>query len=380
MTHHPARPVDMKIQIANSGPRLKRLLPRFRKLRMAVIGDAMLDRYVWGHANRLSPEAPVPVVEYHSQQDFPGGACNVAANIAALGARVEAFGVVGGKGTEHGRKAGKILPDEAGAALHVRLREAAIGDRGILPVLARITTLKTRVIARNHHIVRIDHESRDPLSAKTEDLLFRMLVRVLKDMDALILSDYDKGLLADGFADRLLHAAHQTKIPVYVKPKSSHPRPLAYKGARLLVCNSKEAAQYVGRALPDEKSFHQASEALLGHFGCAAVVITRGPQGMTVFEEGWSRPLHIHARNFEVTYARVGKHGLEGDSTGRQVFDVTGAGDTVLSVLSLALAAGASLPEAALLANMAAGVVVGKLGTASVSPEELAGALDEINA
>ena len=179
----------------------------------------------------------------------------------------------------------------------------------------------------------------------------------------------------------MLHAAHQTKVPVYVnvKPKSSPLRPLAYKGACLLVCNAKEAAHYFGRALPDENSFHQASEGLLGYFGCAAVVITRGAQGMTIFEEGWSRPVHIHARNFEVTYARVGKHGVEQGSTGRQVFDVTGAGDTVLSVLSLALAAGANLPEAALLANTAAGVVVGKLGTATVTPAELAAALDEIH-
>jgi D-beta-D-heptose 7-phosphate kinase/D-beta-D-heptose 1-phosphate adenosyltransferase len=365
----------MTSELASSVPRLKRLLTRFRKLRLAVLGDMMLDRYVWGQANRLSPEAAVPVVEYESQQDFPGGACNVAANIASLGARVEALGVVGGEKRAGARK---ILPDEAGAALQACLRMAGIGDRGMLSVPNRMTTLKTRIIARNHHVVRIDHERRDPLSPGTEDSLFRLLVGVLKDSDGLILSDYDKGLLADEFADRVLNAAHRTKVPVYVKPKSSHPRSLAYKGARLLVCNAKEAAHYVGRALPDEKSFDQASEGLLAHFGCAAVVITRGSQGMTILEEGWPRPLHILARNFEVTYARVGKHGVEQGSTGRQVFDVTGAGDTVLSVLSLALAAGANLQEAALLANTAAGVVVGKLGTATVTAAELAAALEEI--
>lgn len=371
----------MTSELASSVPRLKRLLPRFRKLRMAVLGDAMLDRYVWGHANRLSPEAPVPVVEVgaDSQQDFPGGACNVAANIDALEAHVEAFGVLGGKkDAGRGKKAVRILPDEAGAALRACLREAGIGDRGILAVPNRVTTLKTRIIARNHHVVRIDQECRDPLPAAAEDSLFRSLIAVLKDSDGLILSDYDKGLASDAFVDRVLHAAHQAKVPVYVKPKSSHPRPLAYKGARLLVCNAKEAARYVDRALLDEKSFHQASKSLLGHFGCAAVVITRGALGMTVFEEGWPRPLHIRARNFEVTYARVGKHGIERDSAGRQVFDVTGAGDTVLSVLSLALAAGANLPDAALLANTGAGVVVGKLGTATVTPAELAAALEEI--
>src|SRR5262249_23946680 len=130
----------MTSELASSVPRLKRLLPRFRKLRMAVLGDAMLDRYVWGHANRLSPEAPVPVVEYDSEQDLPGGASNVAANIAALGARVETFGVVGG---EKKQPAGKILRDEAGAALHACLREAGVDDQGVVADPDRVTTLKT---------------------------------------------------------------------------------------------------------------------------------------------------------------------------------------------------------------------------------------------
>ena len=133
----------MTSELASSIPRLKRLLPHFRKLRMAVLGDAMLDRYVWGHANRLSPEAAVPVVDYVSEQDVAGGACNVAANLAAFGARVEAFGVVGGK---KGQPAGKILPDEAGAALHACLREAGIGGGGVVADADRVTTLKTRIM------------------------------------------------------------------------------------------------------------------------------------------------------------------------------------------------------------------------------------------
>lgn len=366
----------MKSELTSSIPRLQRLLPRFRKLRVGVLGDVMLDRYVWGNANRLSPEVPVPVVEYDSQQDFPGGACNVAANLAALGAKVQPFGVVGGKKAPgRGEKRGKILPDEAGVALHSWLERAGIDGQGILAEQDRITTLKTRIIARRHQIVRIDHERRDAVSSQTEEKLFRLLLVALKKLDGLILSDYDKGLLSEVFADRVLHAAHQLKVPVFVKPKTS--RLFAYRGARVIVCNAKEAARYSGRDLSDERSFDEAGRALLAHFGCAAVVITRTEQGMSVFEEASPRHLHIPAMSFEVTYARVGQFGIEHGSSGRQVFDVTGAGDTVLSALALALAAGATLPEAALLASTAAGVVVGKLGTATVTPHELGAALNE---
>jgi D-beta-D-heptose 7-phosphate kinase/D-beta-D-heptose 1-phosphate adenosyltransferase len=338
----------------------------------------MLDRYVWGEATRLSPEAAVPVVNYMSQQDCPGGAGNVAMNIAALGGHVEVFGVVGGLPDAKARagKSKKVSPDEAGAALHACLRKADMAVGGILADADRVTTIKTRIIARHQQIVRIDRERRDALSPQTEERLFRLLVTALKNLDALVLSDYDKGLLGDDFTDRALHAAHQSKVPVFVKPKSSRRRP--YNGARAVVCNAKEAAEYVGYALPDEKSVIEAGRALLGYFAAAAVVITRGKQGMTIFEEVSPRHLHIPATSFEVTYARIGQPGVEPGATGRQVFDVTGAGDTVLSALALAIAAGANLPEAAMLANTAAGVVVGKLGTATASPEELSAALAEV--
>jgi D-beta-D-heptose 7-phosphate kinase/D-beta-D-heptose 1-phosphate adenosyltransferase len=184
-------------------------------------------------------------------------------------------------------------------------------------------------------------------------------------------------LINDGFADRVLSACHQNKVPVFVKPKTS--RLYAYRGARAIVCNAKEAGFFVTRALSGEKSVEEAGRALLPHFGCAAVVLTRGEHGMSIFEEASPRHLHIPATSFEVTYERVGQSGIERGSTGRQVFDVTGAGDTVLSVLSLAVAAGATIPEAALLANTAAGVVVGKLGTAGLSRKELEAALREVH-
>ena len=352
----------MSFAIADSVPRLKRLLPRLRGLRAGVFGDLMLDRYLWGTATRLSPEAAVPVVDFVEQSECLGGAGNVAANLAALGARVEIFGVAG--------------RDEPGAALRKCLRAAGIAERGVIADPRRVTTVKTRIIARHQQVVRVDHERREPLRAETEEALVRHLLSALRRLDVLVLSDYDKGLITDALADRVLGACHRLKVPVLVKPKTS--RLYAYRGARAIVCNAKEAGFFVTRSLADEKALEEAGRQLLAHFGCAAVVITRGEKGMSVFEEAALRHVHVPATSFEVTYARVGQPGIERSATGRQVFDVTGAGDTVLAVLSLAAAAGATLPDAAVLANTAAGVVVGKLGTATVSPKELAAALDDL--
>ena len=350
-----------------SAANLKKIVPRIREKRIGVLGDVMLDRYLWGTASRLSPEAAVPIVDFAEQSECLGGAGNVAVNIASLGAHVEMFGVVGGQGSGD---------DEAGTALRGCLRAAKIGDKGVLADKSRVTTVKTRVIARHQQIVRIDRERRDPLATPVQEKLLRVLLAAAKKLDALVLSDYDKGLINDELAERVLSACHKLNVPVFVKPKTS--RLYAYRGARAIVCNAKEAGFFVTRSLGDEKSFEDAGRALLAHFGCAAVVITRGEKGMSIFEESSPRHLTIPATSFEVTYARVGQAGIERGATGRQVFDVTGAGDTVLSVLTAAVAAGASLPDAAVLANTAAGVVVGKLGTASVTPEELTHALDEL--
>ena len=268
------------------------------------------------------------MVDFVEQSECLGGAGNVAANLATLGARVEAFGLIG--------------EDEPGAALRGCFRDAGIVDKGIVADRSRITTVKTRVIARHQQIVRIDHERRDAVAAPVEEKLFRQLLKGLNKLDGLVLSDYDKGLITDAFADRVLSACHRLKVPVFVKPKTS--RLYAYRGARVIVCNAKEAGFFVTRSLQDEKSFEEAGRALLAHFGCGAVVITRGEKGLSVFEESALRHITIPATSFEVTYARVGQPGVERGTTGRQVFDVTGAGDTVLSVLSLAVAAGMDRP------------------------------------
>ncbi|HEY4907704.1 MAG TPA: PfkB family carbohydrate kinase [Candidatus Acidoferrum sp.] len=354
--------------IAQSVARLKRLVSRLRGKRIGVVGDLMLDRYLWGTASRLSPEAAVPVVDFVEQSQCLGGAGNVAANLAALGASVEMFGVVG---------AGKAPADEPGESLRKDLRAANISDKGVIADARRITSVKTRIIARHQHIVRVDRERREALHPDTQGRLLRALSASLQKLDALILSDYDKGIITDDFADKVLGGAHKLKVPVFIGPKRS--KLYAYRGAKAIVCNAKEAGQFLGQTLSDEKSFDDAGRKLLSHFGCEAVLITRGEKGMSLFEESSPKPLHIPATSFEVTYERVGKSGIDRGSNGRQVFDVTGAGDTVLSVLALASAAGAPLPDAARLANAAAGVVVGKLGTSSVAPDELLHLLTELS-
>jgi D-beta-D-heptose 7-phosphate kinase/D-beta-D-heptose 1-phosphate adenosyltransferase len=346
-------------------PRLQRLIPRLRGRRIGVLGDLMLDRYLWGHASKLSPEAPVPVVDFAQQTECLGGAGNVAANLAALGARVEALGVIGSDKSS-----------EAGRIVRSLLRDANIGEGGVVADATRVTTVKTRIIARHQHIVRIDQERADPLRGPTAERLLRTVIASAKTLDALIVSDYQKGVLSDDLVDRVLSACHKLKVPVFVSPKRS--RLYALRGAKAIVCNVHEAEVFVTHPLENQKAIEEAGRQLLAHFGCGAVLITRGRDGMSLFEEGEPRHLDIPATNFEVTYARIGQPGVERGSLGRQVFDVTGASDTVLSVFTLAAAAGASLPDAALLANIAAGVVVGKLGTATVSPKELQNTIEDL--
>ena len=296
---------------------LKRLVGRLRGCRIGIVGDFMLDRYVWGTATRLSPEAAVPVVDFVSQTDCLGGAGNVAANLAALGARVTPFGVTGN--------------DEAARGMRATLLAMGMSDKGILADPRRLTTMKTRVIARHQQVVRVDREERRPLPRALEQSLIARIKASLPRLDALVVSDYDKGVVTDALADRVLDECRRRGLPALVKPKTS--RLFAYRGATAIVCNKKEAGFFVTRDLADEKSIEEAGRQLLAHFGCAAIVITLGEKGMSLFEEAKPRHLHIPATSFEVSYARVGLPGVEGSATGRQVFDVTGAGDTVLSVL-----------------------------------------------
>jgi D-beta-D-heptose 7-phosphate kinase/D-beta-D-heptose 1-phosphate adenosyltransferase len=321
----------------------------------------MLDRYLLGAASRLSPEAAVPVVDFVEESDCLGGAGNVAANLSALGARVSCFGAAG--------------TDATALRLRRLLRDTGIDDRDLLGDGSRKTTLKTRVIARHQQIVRVDRETRAPLSRALEEKLIRKIIVGLRRLDALVVSDYDKGVVSEELVSRVLGACKRLGIPVLVKPKWS--MLATYPGATVIVLNRAEASFLVTRPLDDEESVRQAGQQLLKKFRCQAVVVTRGQQGLNVFEPGESRGYHVSATNRDVPFGLGVDRRQAAHTAGRQVFDVTGAGDTVLATLALAVAAGASIREAAVLGNAAAGVVVGKLGTGTVSPAELLAAIQE---
>ena len=346
----------------NDNGKLRRFAKGLRGRRIGVAGDFMLDRYVWGSATRLSPEAPVPVVDFLNESQVLGGAGNVATNLATLGATVVPFSVVG--------------EDEEGRAIRSGLRASGMDTKGVAADRSRITTIKTRIVARHQQIVRVDRERREPLSRALEDRLVRAIKAALPRLEALVVSDYDKGVVTDSLADRVLTECHRSGVPALVKPKTS--RLFAYRGASLIVCNAREAGFFVTRSLDDDESVEHAGRALLAHFGCSAVVITRGSEGLDVFEDTSPKRFHVAATSSEISYARVGQAGVDRSAHGRQVFDVTGAGDTVLSVLALAVAARVPLREAAILANAGAGVVVGKLGTSTITPGELFAAVRDL--
>jgi rfaE bifunctional protein kinase chain/domain len=342
--------------------KLKKLAKALRGRRIAVVGDFMLDRYMWGTATRISPEAPVPVVDFLNESQVLGGAGNVSANLAALGATVFPFGVIG--------------EDEAGSAIRACLDTAGIATKGVVADKSRITTIKTRVVALHHQIVRVDRERRGPLSRALEESLIRRIKVALAKLDALVISDYDKGVVSDPLTDRVLTECHRRGVPVLVKPKTS--RLYAYRGATVIVCNAKEAGFFDTRSLDDDESVAQAGQALLAKFGCSAVVITRGLKGLNVFEETSPEGFHVPALSSEISYERLGQAATDRTTHGRQVFDVTGAGDTVLSVLALGVAARIPIRDAAVLANAGASVIVGKLGTSTITPDELFAAVRDL--
>ena len=308
---------------------MKLTIPRFDLAKVLVIGDIMLDRYWHGATTRISPEAPVPVVKVGQIEDRPGGAGNVALNIASLGAPAWVIGATG--------------DDEAADALQTRLESVGIYcDFARLPGVPTIT--KLRVISQNQQLIRLDHE--DEFVGLSPDVIEEKAVELMKNVGALVLSDYNKGTLQG--CQQLILTARTHNIPVLVDPKGSFFD--RYRGASVITPNLKEFEAVVGPCR-NETELVQKGQALMTKLELGALLITRSEHGMTLLCPG-EPEAHFPAR-------------------AREVFDVTGAGDTVISVLAAALAAGTPLPEAAALANIAAGIVVAKLGTASVSMPEL---------
>ncbi len=322
--------------------RVRQLLDNLRQRRVLVVGDVMLDQFIYGRVNRISPEAPVPVLEFQREISMPGGAANVARNLTTLGSQVSLLSVIG--------------HDEAEAKLVNLLKENRIDSDHLLIDKQRHTSIKTRIIAHQQQVVRVDRETQEELpAAQTQALLDRCL-KQLPRVDAVIVGDYGKGVVTQPLLDELKRHCRERGVWLSLDPKPVHQ--LNLRGLSLITPNRKEAFELAG--VPDGKRAAEplrdakllaVADKLLNELQPALLLITLGDQGMLMCQRGHA-PFHI-------------------PTVAQEVFDVSGAGDTVVGSFTLAIAAGASPIEAAIFSNHAAGVVVGKIGTATVSPEEL---------
>jgi D-beta-D-heptose 7-phosphate kinase/D-beta-D-heptose 1-phosphate adenosyltransferase len=314
-------------------------LGRMARSSVLVVGDVMLDEYVWGEVARISPEAPIPVVDVKTRSRAAGGAANAAACVAALGARATLVGVVG--------------EDPEGQVLASMLKGGSV-DARLVPS-SRPTTVKTRIIARSQQVVRVDSEDRTPLDPGVESQILDGVRSALGGADAVVISDYAKGLVSPAVASAVIEAARQASTPVVVDPKGSDFA--KYRGAAVITPNVSEARQAAGIQDEDGADLSEVAERLRAVVGDSALLITRGGEGMSLFTDSSPR--------------------IDIPASSRDVYDPTGAGDAVVAAVGLAVAQGISLPVAAELSNAAGGVVVEKLGTAVVSREELEGAVEE---
>lgn len=317
------------------------VLDRFSELNVVCIGDLMLDRFVYGDASRISPEAPIPVVRQSRVLETLGGVGNAARNLRELGANVTMIAVAG--------------VDMAASDVRERMSEAGMSDAHIFADPNRRTSEKIRIIARQQQMLRLDAEDTDAISAELETRVCAGVTEALANAHAVILSDYGKGVLTGAVISHIIQTAKSLNIPVLVDPKGSDYT--IYKGATLVTPNMAELSLATGyKPKEGDMGFVEAARALAQKCALDAVVVTRSKDGMSVIETGEDAVTHLPAQ-------------------AREVYDVSGAGDTVIAVLALGLAAGLSLPEAAVLANAAGGVVVAKLGTATLNRHELATAL-----
>jgi D-beta-D-heptose 7-phosphate kinase/D-beta-D-heptose 1-phosphate adenosyltransferase len=325
-----------------SASRARQILAAATKARVLVVGDVMLDQFIWGGVSRISPEAPVPVVDFQRESFMPGGAANVARNLVSLETPAELFGAIGN--------------DDAARKLLKLLGEQHIGCTGLVKNSARHTSIKTRIVAHQQQVVRIDRETRGALDAKTTEKLLAEFKTKLAKADAVIVGDYGKGVVTQPLLNEIKSLCHERGVWLSLDPKPVHH--LNLSNLSLITPNRKEAFELAD--LPDEtknenpfadKNLMLVAERLLKELNPALLLITLGELGMLLCQRG-QKPFHI-------------------PTVAQEVFDVSGAGDTVIASFTLAIAAGASPVEAAILSNHAAGIVVGKVGTATTTPEEL---------
>jgi rfaE bifunctional protein kinase chain/domain len=322
--------------------RLAKIARQFRGRTIGVLGDYMFDELLRGEATRISPEAPVPVVlmgQPHEGEGFPGGAGNVAANIASLGGRPIPFGVIGW--------------DESGKRLLSLLEKRHIHCDALLRERGRVTPRKVRIVAHQHQLLRLDFEKSAEMSPRTANMLARRILQWIPRLDALIISDYRKGTVTTRLCDEVISAGWKKGLPIFVDPKPEQPQ--ICRGATIVTPNLHEAEAMLGRPMRTRQELLAGGQRLLAELGCTHLLITRGSDGMMLFNQAGA------------------PHDIPGIP--RPVYDVTGAGDTVIAVLALACSSGAQMEDAARLANLAGGCVVLKFGTAEITPRELTDAI-----
>jgi rfaE bifunctional protein kinase chain/domain len=320
--------------------RLKDIVEKLADVKVLVVGDLMLDRYWWGDVTRISPEAPVPVVRLRKDTYAAGGAANVAANVAGLGAAAYLVGTIGA--------------DLEGELFTGLIENLWISTEHLIKTVDRRTTVKTRIIAHSQQVVRVDREETGPLAESTENALWEQVSRLLPEVDVVIVSDYAKGTLTEGLVARLITEAKELSKPVLIDPKGKDYS--KYRGASLMTPNRREAAEACHLESETQNLVEVAGKSLLLELALNAVLITQGEDGMTLFCED-TAPLHLEAM-------------------AQEIFDVTGAGDTVIACIGAALGAGADYREAAVMANLGASLVIQHVGTTFVSAERLIKAIE----
>lgn len=319
--------------------RLTQIIEQFKGKKVLVIGDLMLDEYIWGKVRRISPEAPVPVVEAYEKTYMAGGAGNSASNIASLGGVATLTGLIG--------------KDTQGEYFCEKLTELGIDTSHLLTESSLPTITKTRVIANKQHIVRVDVEKRDPLSPQLEEQLLGKILNLIRDSEVVVISDYGKQIVSKNLAQTVIREARSAGIPVIIDPKGNQYE--KYRGGTIITPNVMEAEQALRCEIRNEEDIFKAGDAMNSLIEGEAVLLTRGAEGMTLFRRNGD-PVTVPA-------------------VARNLFDVTGAGDTVVATLAMCMACNADLEDAVYLANLAAGLVVEKLGTATVTGKELHDAL-----
>lgn len=321
--------------------RLLKILENFRNKKILVIGDIMLDKYIWGDVSRISPEAPVQVVHVQKETYAPGGASNVASNISALNGKVFMVGIVGN--------------DESKNILLNELKKIGVNTDGILTDNDKPTTQKVRIVGKSQQLLRVDYEKKEHVHKDIEDSLINFLKKTIRDVDVVVVSDYAKGVITPEICDVLIQMSKEHNKAVIVDPKPKHLN--LYSNVTLITPNNAEASEMTNIEDGSDESVLEIGSKLLKYLN-ANVLITRGEKGMSLFEKN-SKITHIPAK-------------------AREVYSLIGAGDTVVAALALALASDANFEEAAALANIAAGIKVGKIGTASVGIEEMKKGIEEL--